>query len=175
MALMDQANKKATSDFQKPDVAQFIPAEMKDTVERITAAGIKFMYAPQTRQQVSEAIQAEGPVAQKLADNVAGLMLTLDQKAKGGIPVGALFPAGMELLGEAAEMLSASGQAVTQTDFNEAAQLLLITMSRKLGASDEQIMSAAQGMVGGESAEGEAPPEAEPEAIPEEAMPEEMP
>lgn len=149
-------------ELQKPDWRPFTPPELHDTVERVIAAGAKLMYSPDMRSELHQAISADVPVDEKLADNVVGLTLTLDQQAQGGIPVAALFPAGIGLLGEAAEVLQAAGQKVTQEDFNNAALRMYVVMGKKLGGSDEQIMQGAQQAMGGQAAsQGRPAPEAE--------------
>ena len=164
-----QKAKAAQPGFQRPDVKQFIPEGQEDAVERIVAAGMKYMFSPEMKQEVMDAIASEEPMAKKLGENVAGLILTLDQQAKGGLPVAAMFPAGMELLGEAAEIMSAGGQAVSQEDFNDAALVLMVVLARKMGADDEQIMAEASKYAGADPEEGAAdmqaeqpPPAAEP-------------
>lgn len=143
--------------FQAPDWRQFTPPELQDPVERIVAAGAKLMYSPEMRQELHQAVGAQVPVDQKLADNVVGLMLTLDQKSQGGLPVAALFPAGIGLLGEAAQVLQAAGQQVTQQDFNDAAVRMYVVIGKKLGGTDEQIMQGAQQAMGGMAPGGQQP------------------
>jgi len=111
--LMDQARAQRGAQgpadggqFNAPDWKQYTPPELRDPVERIVAAGAKLMYSPELREELQQAVQSDAPVDQKLADNVVGLLLTLDQKSQGGLPVAALFPAGLGLLGEAAQVLS---------------------------------------------------------------------
>lgn len=135
-------------DFQMPDWRAFTPPEQMDAVERILAAGVKTMYAPAMRDELKQAVQSDAPMPQKLAENTAGLLLTLDKQSKGGIPIPALFPAAMALLGEAAEVVKAAGQDVGQEDFNDAALLLYALLGKKLGASDEQLMQSATQMAG---------------------------
>lgn len=164
--LMEQARKQRGGaeqggELKKPDYRQFTPPEMLDDVERIVAAGVKLMYSPEMRQELQEAVASQTPVDQKLADNTVGLLLTLDQKAPQGLPVAALFPAGMGLLGEAAEVLQAAGQRVTQEDWNDAALRMFVVMGKKLGGSDEEIMQAAQQWQGG-AQPGQQPEAAEP-------------
>lgn len=159
MALMDSKSKTAAG-FKKPDTAQFTPPELKDVVQRVAAAGVKLMYSPDMRDELAGEVQRDAPAAQKMAESVTGLLLTIDSQAKGGIPMGALFPAGLELLGEAGEVLTSAGQAVTQDQFNEAAQLLFVMVGKKLGASDEQLMQTAEQAAGG-GAQEPAQPDAE--------------
>ncbi|WP_395701226.1 hypothetical protein [Aquabacterium sp.] len=137
----------------------FIPQGMEDIVARISAAGQRIMYSPQMRDELKAAVASKAPIAQKLAESVTGLMLTLDQKMPGGIPEEALFPAALDLLGEASDALTEAGQKVTRTEYGEAALLMFVLMARKLGYSDEQIMGVAAKAVG-------ATPEEARQAIP---------
>lgn len=147
-SLLQSAKSKAPG-FQKPDIKALVPPEQMDAVERIVAAGMKYMYSPDMKQEVTQAIQSDEPMAKKLGENVAGLILTLDQQAQ--LPIEAMYPAGIELLGEAAEMVSAAGQTVTQEDFTDAALVLMVTLARKMGADDEQIMAEASKYAGGDA------------------------
>lgn len=150
-----EANEGAT--FKKPDITQFIPEQARDAVQRVTAAGMKLLYSEQMREDVIQATQLDMPMPERLAMSTAALMQTLDEKSQGGIPLEAMFPAGMELLGEAAEIMSAAGQAVTQDDFNQAALQLSILMAKKLGANDEQAMQIHEQMLGEAPQPGAAP------------------
>lgn len=165
MGLMDRAKQDAGS-FKKPDISGFIPAEAKDAVERVVAAGLKLMYSSEMRDEVMREVRSQEPTPQKLAAAVTGLVLMLDQKSQGGIPEQAIFPAAMELLGEAAAVLVQAGQPVTQEDFNTAAMLMFVQIGRKLGASDEQMMQAAQGAVPQGPDDRAAEPGGEPQAMP---------
>lgn len=133
-----------SADFKRPQVDQFVPPEQKDAVDRIVAAGMKMIFSDMGKEQAAQIVQSKDPASKKLATAVVGLMLMLDSQAKGGIPVGAMFPAALDLLGEAAEVLSAAGQKVTQVDYNEAAQMMLVLMAQKMGGSMEQIMQSLQ-------------------------------
>lgn len=139
---------------QAPDWKQFTPPELVDDVERILAAGAKMMYSPEMREEREEAAAATTPVDQTLAENVVGLLLVLDQQAQGGLPVAALFPAAMALLGEAAEVLKAAGKTITQDDWNDAAIRMYVLIGKKLGGTDEQIMQGAEQAMGGAAVAG---------------------
>lgn len=164
--LMQRASEAKAPAFKRPDPAQFIPKGQEDNTQRIIAAGMKMMYSPEMRDELQQAVEGEDPAAQKMAENVTGLMLMLDQQAQGGMPEGAMFPAAIGLLGEAADVLVSAGQTVTQDDFNEAARMLFVMMSKKMGASEEDIMDAAKKNAGGMGEEDGpeeqmAPPEEE--------------
>ncbi len=139
--IMDKARERGA--FKRPDIAALIPKGMEDTVARLAAAGQRLMYSPDMRDELQAEVGRDAPNAQKMAEAVSGLMLTLDAKSKGGIPEAAIFPAALDLLGEAAEVLAASGQAVTQEDYNDAARQVFVLLGRKLGYDDEQLMGAA--------------------------------
>ena len=147
--------------YKAPDWKSLTPPPVVDTVERIVAAGAKLMYAPDTRDELKDAVKADVPVDQKLADNVLGLLLMLDQKAKSGLPVEALFPAGVALMDEAAQVLQAAGQPVTQDDFDGAMMRLYTLMAKKLGASDDDAMKAIGDAIPDDGAP-EAPMEGQP-------------
>lgn len=161
-ALMQSAQQRAqqgrSAGFKKPDPSTFIPKGQEDAVQRVVAAGLKTMYAPGMRQDLMNEINRDVPIPQKMAEGVVGLVLTLDKQTKGGIPMPAIFPAVLMLLAESAELLTNAGQAVTQEDYNEAAQMAYVLFARKMGAKDEQIMGELQKRVGGGEMEpGEGP------------------
>jgi hypothetical protein len=156
-AAAPQDDAAAGQEFQKPDIAQFVPPDVKDATDRVVAAGMRLMYAPEMREDIAAAIQSQEPMPKKLAENVTGLLLTLDQKAKGGIPAGALFPAAMGLLGEAADLAVAAGQQVTQSDYNDAALAMYALIGQKLGGTPEDVMGAAAAAMPG-GAGGMPPP-----------------
>lgn len=147
--------------FKRPNLKSMVTPENKDAVDRVVAAGMRYLYSPAMREEVMQALQSQDPMPQKLGMNVIGLVLTLDSQAQGGIPLGAVFPAAFELLGEAAEMVAASGQPVTQDDFNTAGLVVMAGLAKKLGATDEQVMSAATAGPPGEQQPGEEPMDAE--------------
>jgi hypothetical protein len=144
--------------FKRPNVKQMVPPKQADAVDRVVAAGMRYIYSPDMKQEVMAAVQSQEPMAQKLGSNVAGLILTLDNQSQGGIPVEAMFPAAVELLGESAEMMVSAGQPVTQEDFNTAALLTMAILAKKLGASDQDITAAVtQGQPGEQQPAGEEP------------------
>lgn len=162
-SLLQKAKERAPA-FEKPDVAALIPEGQEDAVARVVAAGLKISYHPSMRQQLLESVQGDAPIPVKLGDNVAGLMLLMQKRAKGGgIPPAVMLPAAMELLGEAAEMLSAAGETVTREDFNDGAIRMIGQIAKAMdpNATPETIQ---QGLAAGanlpdEGGEAEAPDE----------------
>ena len=142
--------------FQKPNIAAVLAKltpQVRDAVDRTVAAGMKLMYAPESKAMRDKAMQSPDPIPKKLAENVVGLLLLIDSKANGGVPVEALFPATLELMVEAANLLQAAGQTVSQQDFNNALLAAHALISKKLGASHDQMIGSAQETIGG----GQAP------------------
>lgn len=128
----------------KPDMARFVPDKLRDAFERVVAAGMKVMYSPQAAQEVMAEVRAPGPAVQKLASSTAGLVVMLHRQAKPGIPGAVIFPAAVALMYEAAQLLEAAGEPVTQEQFNEAAILMNAELGKALGVSDEEIMQGAE-------------------------------
>lgn len=130
--------------FTRPDISKSIPPEQQDAVARIVAAGMKAMYAPEMREQILEVVKSQEPTPKKLAESVVGLLLMLDQKAQQNgqaLPVEALPYAAVELLGEAADILTAAKQPVSDEDFKAACTMAVWHIARKMGASDDEIVN----------------------------------
>lgn len=157
--------------FKRPDISSFVPPDVKDVVDRVVAAGMHIMYSPDMRDEVQAAVQSTDPIEKTLSDNVVGLMLTLDQKTQGGIPQAAIFPAAMELMGEAADMLTAAGKSVTQSDYNDAALTMYAMIGQKLGGQPEDMLGAAAESLQGQNPDPGAPPVGGAPAAPQQPMP----
>jgi hypothetical protein len=171
-SLLQQAKGKAPA-FKRPDISAFIPSGQEDAVARIVAAGMKMMYAPDMKDEVLKAVQADEPVGQKLGSNAAGIVLTLYKQSQQGLPPEAIFPAAAELMSECADMLIAAGQTVTQEDWKEGFFVLVAIVGKQLGGTDEQIMSAMQ-QAGGSDAEDGADGASEPGGEPAEEQPQQV-
>lgn len=141
--------------FQKPDITGMYPPELKDSVDRIVAAGMKMMYSPDMREELMAEIKNSSPTPKKLAEAIVGLLLTLDKQTKGGLPEGAIFPAAVELLGEAAGVLIAAGTPVSQDDFEAAMQMTYALIGKALKIDPQKMMSAVEQAAGGAAPENE--------------------
>lgn len=175
-----QSQQPAGPAFQKPNIAAVLAKltpQIRDTVDRVVAAGMKLMYAPESKAARDQAVQSQDPIPKKLSENVVGLLLMLDSKTKGGLPMESLFPAALELMVEAANLLQAAGQTVSQQAFNDALLAAHALISQKLGASNEQIMGAAQDSMGGGQppAAGQAPPDPQAAPMPQAPNPQQVP
>jgi hypothetical protein len=173
-SLLQKAQARAP-EAPKKDWASFAPPQARDAAQRIVAAGMRLMYSPAMRDELSAAVQSEAPPAQKLAENVVGLMLVLDKQSNGQMPVDAMFPAAMGLLSEASEILGATGQKVTADVFQEAAARMVGLMAQKINpdVTPEQVqqgLADGMGAAGSENDMGSAEGEAEDASDGEEEM-----
>ena len=146
MAIFDQAQKapKEQGGFTPPPVESFVPEEHLDAVQRVVAAGMKLVYQGDMAEDVKAELARDVPVAQMLAEASVGWLLILDKQAPQGIPEHILAYALQALVGEAAEIATQSGRAVSADEFEDAVMLAHQLMARKLGYNDEQIMQGAQ-------------------------------
>lgn len=141
----------------------------QDVIDRLHAAGVKVMYSPGQDAQRQKAIQdakASGKIANVIALNVTGLMLILDKQTKGGVPAKALFPAAMQLAGDAEEMLGNAGIEATPDDMKDVSRQLYVMLAKKFfGATDEQINQGASNALksSGQGSEPAEPMDGEPE------------
>jgi hypothetical protein len=81
---------------------------------------MKVMFSPQTHQMMLTELDAKGDIVDNLAKGAAKLMAVLFQQSKGTMPQDLLIPAGGVLLAKACEFLNKSGQAVSETQFQQA-------------------------------------------------------
>lgn len=139
-----QQSRPQGEQFTPKDPREFVPPEHHDAVDRVVAAGLKLMYSPEMAQERQQAIDSPEPPSKKMADNVTGLMLTLDKKSRGGLPQEAIFPAAVMLLNDAGEILVKAGQPVNQNDYNESIQIVYVQIGKKLGATDNDLMKGAE-------------------------------
>jgi hypothetical protein len=144
-SIMGKARDEKAQGFTPPALDTFTPPELRDDVERVVAAGMKILYGNDMREEVQQELARNVPMAQKLGEAVVGLLLTLDQQSRGGIPEAVLAPAAQALLGEAAEIAQAAGQPVTEEEFKDASIVAFQTLGRKLGYSEDQMMQAVGG------------------------------
>ena len=153
MRIVKQARQQVDGKLQKPDIAPFIPKGMEDPVARVVAAGMKLMYAPEMRPRLMAHVQSDKASIQTLAQGVTDLIKQLEARSnggQGGIPQAALFPAAMQLLGEAADVAQASGQPITQDEYNQAAQLMFALIGKQVvHGTDKQLMLGAANVVAG--------------------------
>lgn len=144
-----------------------IPEGLQAAYDKVVTAGLKVMFDPSTREQTMQFMEGPGPVAEKLAQGVTGVMLLLYKESNQSMPPQVMIPAGLELLVHAAEVAGKSGLAVEKNDIAEGMADMVGLLLKQFGVDPEQM----QGMLtqlsgGGEGAPAGGPPGASPTGAP---------
>lgn len=106
-----------------PDMIQsklHLSPQQAPQLQRIVVAGMKVMFAPQTRKMLQQALSGNAPIGVKVGQAVAGLLGLLQQESQGSLPKNLLIPAGMILVVHACEFLDQSGAKLGDKDVGEA-------------------------------------------------------
>lgn len=94
--------------------------------DRVTAAGMKMMYAPDNAEMIQGLIMDEAvPVANKLGEGIANLLIMMDNQGNGSVPKEILVPVGVTLMFEAADYLFEVGVEFTEDDLGKALELMI--------------------------------------------------
>lgn len=133
-----------------------------DAYDRVTAAGMKMMYAPDNAEMIQGLIMDEQvPVPNKLGEGIANLLVMMDNQGNGSIPKEILVPVGVTLMFEAADYLFEVGVDVTEDDLGKALELMINGIFVGYGIDPAQIDKVVDDMgkkLGfDEAAEGETP------------------
>lgn len=169
----DQAEGEAPAGKLTPQAVREkleLPPELKDAYERVVLAGMKVMFDPQTHEMALKALEGEGPVEQRLAQGIAGLMGTLIDQSNKTMPPQVVIPAGIELLVAAGDYLRESGaDPIDDQQIGEAMALFVQIVLEQAGADPTELQAMLQGGMGEGAPEGgmpsEAPPSPEPKGL----------
>lgn len=146
-----------------------LDGKLGDAYDRVVTAGMKMMYAPEAAEMIQKLIMDdEVPVANKLGEGVANLVVMMDNQGNGTMPKEILVPVGVTLLFEAADYLYEVGVDFTEDDLGKALELMINGIFIGYGIDPDQIekviddMGKKLGFEGGdeqEAAEAETPEE----------------
>jgi len=137
---------------------ELMDGKLGNTYDRVLTAGMKTMYAPESAEMLSGLISDDKiPVANKLGEGVANLLIMMDNQGNGTIPKEVIIPVGVALIFEAADYLFEVGVEVTEDDLGKAIELMITgvltgygidpakmdqiidDMSKKLGFEEESV------------------------------------
>ena len=119
---------------------KLLDGKLGDAYDRVTAAGMKMMYAPDNAEMIHGLIMDEQvPVANKLGEGVANLLVMMDNQGNGSIPKEILVPVGVTLLFEAADYLFEVGVEYTEDDLAKALELMIDGVFVGYGIDPKQI------------------------------------
>lgn len=111
-----------------------------DAYDRVTAAGMKMMYAPDNAEMIQGLIMDESvPVANKLGEGIANLLVMMDNQGNGSVPKEILVPVGVTLMFEAADYLFEVGVEYTEDDLAKALELMIDGVFVGYGIDPKQI------------------------------------
>ena len=113
--------------------------------EKMVMAGMKMLYAKETRQMLMSSINADEPVEQTLAHNIAGIMLMLWEKSQGKLPPESIGPAAAMLVYELASFFKQSGKEVSSEQVKEAITLLIPMLVKMFKGKGQQESMPQQG------------------------------
>ena len=144
-----------------------LPGKLKQQLDKIVLAGVKMMFSEKTHKLMLDELDKPGPIEQKLAQGIAGLVAMLFQQSQRSIPPQLLIPAGVLLLAHAVQFLKKSGEDVTPEQFGAAMKMVIEIILRQAKVDPEKLRAHIDG--GGQPAQqpaGPAPDQAAPAAPP---------
>lgn len=111
-----------------------MPPELQEAYERVVIAGMKVMFAKETHRIMLKEMQKPGPIAERLGNGIAGLMLLLFKESNNTMPPQVIIPAGMELLMQAVDFMRQTGmEKPTNEDIGNAIQTMITVIMQKFG------------------------------------------
>lgn len=123
-----------------------MPPEMQRAFDRIVLAGQKILYSKETQPMVDKILNADIPVANKLGEGVANIVVMIDNQANGAIPKEIMIPAATVLLFDAADFLKRTGEKITAEDIGTAYELMFYGIYSAYGINPEQLDAIFQKM-----------------------------
>lgn len=107
-------------------MTSMMDGKLGDAYDRVLTAGMKMLYSPDNAQMMQEIITNEDvPIANKLGEGIANLLVMMDNTGNGTIPKEVLVPVGVALMFEAADYLYELDIEVTEDDLGAALELLI--------------------------------------------------
>jgi CheY-like chemotaxis protein len=133
------------------EIEKNIKPELFDQYERLVAAGMKVMYAPETRNVVQKYLSGPEEPVTKAVKGVMSLLGLLTQKSKTKIEMDVLMPVAMTLMVEALDVLSQKGDIEFTPDVVAQAMSMFVEMlMTQLGVSNEMLTQRLGEMQGGQ-------------------------
>jgi len=103
-----------------------LDGQLGDAYDRVLTAAMKMMYSADNSQMMQQIIMDEQiPVANKLGEGIANLLVMMDNQGNGTIPKEIIVPVGVALMFEAADYLFEVGIEFTENDLGDALELLI--------------------------------------------------
>ena len=117
-----------------------LDGNLGDAYDRVLTAGMKMMYSKENADTIHKLITDEQvPVANKLGEGTANLLVMMDNQGNGTIPKEVLVPVGVALMFEAADYLFEIGVDVTDADIGDALELMIKGIFTGYGIDPDQM------------------------------------
>jgi len=122
------------------EMVQIMSPEQRSAYSRVLKAGMTMMYSPETRGAMNEIILDKSiPMANKMGEGIANLVVMLDNEGNGTIPKDVLIPVGIALLFEVADYLFEVGMEVTEKDLSDGMEFMVYGIYEGYGIPSEEV------------------------------------
>lgn len=119
---------------------EMLDGQLGDAYDRVLTAGMKMLYAPENAEVMQKLIMDDAiPLANKLGEGVANLLVMMDNQGNGTIPKEVLAPVGIALLFEATDYLFELGIEASEDDLGEALELMITGLFTGFGIDPKMI------------------------------------
>jgi len=131
------------------NMVKVMPPEMRDAYQRVLVAGKKMMYAPETAEAIHGLILDDTvPMANKLGEGTANLVVMMDNQGNGTIPKDVIIPVGVSLMFEAADYLFECGMEVTEKDLSDGMEMMVYSVFKSYGIPEDQVDKVIDKLMG---------------------------
>lgn len=134
-----------------------VPADLRNTYDRIFLAGQKVMYSPETREMMMRQFSSQQNIAEAAGEGIAKLFAMLISESKGTLNMKAAIPAMTALLCDGLDFLEGAGRVrVDERVLADATSEMGSAILQVLGVTPEKM----QGILaaGGEKQQGQQSP-----------------
>lgn len=142
--MIQDAMKREGGEDLTPEVVRSnmqIPPDLQRAYDKTVLAGMKLMFSKETHQLMLKEFEREGPLAKRLGEGVAGMLLMLFQESNRSLPPQVLIPAGTDLLVQAADFVKKSGlEKVTNKDIADGLEIMIGVLFDKFGISTDKVL-----------------------------------
>lgn len=122
-----------------------IPPQLQKAYEKIVLAGMKVMFDPKTHEMALKELDREGPIEDRVANGVTGLMLLLWQESNQTMPPQLVVPAATALYMQAADFMKKSGEPMTNEQLSAGLIKTISNLLQKFGVDTQKIQQLFSG------------------------------
>ena len=143
--MMDLAKMNPEGDELTPEVIKQnikLPANLQEAYDRVVLAGKKIIFNKDTNKLVLDSIKGEGSLGVRLGKGISTLMLLLYRESQQTMPPSLIVPAGVCLLGEAADFIRQGKiEPINNNIIAEAIQVFIEATIQNFGGDTNRMYS----------------------------------